>query len=47
MAHLVRNAWRTTASETPEERLVGAEVARGTIRLDAYHQCNHVVNRNF
>jgi two-component system chemotaxis sensor kinase CheA len=42
MAHLVRNA-ADHGIETPEERLVFGKSARGTIRLDAYHQGNQVV----
>jgi two-component system chemotaxis sensor kinase CheA len=42
MAHLVRNA-ADHGIETPEERLVHGKSARGTIRLDAYHQGNQVV----
>jgi two-component system chemotaxis sensor kinase CheA len=42
MAHLVRNA-ADHGIETPEERLVLGKSARGTIRLDAYHQGNQVV----
>jgi two-component system chemotaxis sensor kinase CheA len=42
MAHLVRNA-ADHGIETPEERLVQGKSARGTIRLDAYHQGNQVV----
>jgi two-component system, chemotaxis family, sensor kinase CheA len=42
MAHLIRNA-ADHGMETPEERLVKGKSARGTIRLDAYHQGNQVV----
>jgi two-component system chemotaxis sensor kinase CheA len=42
MAHLVRNA-ADHGIEAPEERLVLGKSARGTIRLDAYHQGNQVV----
>jgi two-component system chemotaxis sensor kinase CheA len=42
MAHLVRNA-ADHGVETPEERLANGKSARGTIRLDAYHQGNQVV----
>lgn len=42
MAHLIRNA-ADHGIETPEERLVNGKSARGTIRLDAYHQGNQVV----
>ena len=42
MAHLIRNA-ADHGIETPEERLVKGKSARGTIRLDAYHQGNQVV----
>jgi two-component system chemotaxis sensor kinase CheA len=42
LAHLVRNA-ADHGIETPEERLVQGKSARGTIRLDAYHQGNQVV----
>jgi two-component system, chemotaxis family, sensor kinase CheA len=42
MAHLVRNA-ADHGIETPEERLAHGKSARGTIRLDAYHQGNQVV----
>jgi two-component system chemotaxis sensor kinase CheA len=42
MAHLVRNA-ADHGIETPEDRLVHGKSARGTIRLDAYHQGNQVV----
>ena len=42
MAHLVRNS-ADHGIETPEERLVYGKSARGTIRLDAYHQGNQVV----
>jgi two-component system chemotaxis sensor kinase CheA len=42
MAHLIRNA-ADHGIETPEERLVHGKSARGTIRLDAYHQGNQVV----
>lgn len=42
MAHLMRNA-ADHGIETPEERLVQGKSARGTIRLDAYHQGNQVV----
>ena len=42
MAHMVRNA-ADHGIETPEERLVLGKSARGTIRLDAYHQGNQVV----
>jgi two-component system chemotaxis sensor kinase CheA len=42
MAHLVRNA-ADHGIETPEERLANGKSARGTIRLDAYHQGNQVV----
>lgn len=42
MAHLVRNA-ADHGIESPEERLANGKSARGTIRLDAYHQGNQVV----
>jgi two-component system chemotaxis sensor kinase CheA len=42
LAHLVRNA-ADHGLETPEDRLVHGKPARGTIRLDAYHQGNQVV----
>ncbi len=42
MAHLVRNS-ADHGIETPEERLANGKSARGTIRLDAYHQGNQVV----
>jgi two-component system chemotaxis sensor kinase CheA len=42
LAHLVRNA-ADHGIETPEERLAQGKSARGTIRLDAYHQGNQVV----
>jgi two-component system chemotaxis sensor kinase CheA len=42
MAHLVRNA-ADHGIETPEDRLANGKSARGTIRLDAYHQGNQVV----
>jgi two-component system chemotaxis sensor kinase CheA len=42
LAHLVRNA-ADHGIETPEERLTKGKSARGTIRLDAYHQGNQVV----
>jgi two-component system chemotaxis sensor kinase CheA len=42
MAHLMRNA-ADHGIENPEERLAHGKSARGTIRLDAYHQGNQVV----
>ena len=42
LAHLVRNA-ADHGIETPESRLAQGKSARGTIRLDAYHQGNQVV----
>ena len=42
LAHLVRNA-ADHGIETPEDRLAQGKSARGTIRLDAYHQGNQVV----
>jgi len=42
MAHLMRNA-ADHGIENPEERLANGKSARGTIRLDAYHQGNQVV----
>jgi len=42
LAHLVRNA-ADHGLETPEDRLAHGKSARGTIRLDAYHQGNQVV----
>jgi two-component system, chemotaxis family, sensor kinase CheA len=42
LAHLVRNA-ADHGIETPEERLTKGKSARGTIRLDSYHQGNQVV----
>jgi two-component system chemotaxis sensor kinase CheA len=42
LAHLVRNA-ADHGIETPEDRLAHGKSARGTIRLDAYHQGNQVV----
>jgi two-component system chemotaxis sensor kinase CheA len=42
LAHLVRNA-ADHGIETPEDRLASGKSARGTIRLDAYHQGNQVV----
>lgn len=42
LAHLVRNA-ADHGLETPEDRLAHGKPARGTIRLDAYHQGNQVV----
>ncbi|HEV2522021.1 MAG TPA: chemotaxis protein CheA [Candidatus Acidoferrales bacterium] len=42
MAHLVRNA-ADHGIEPPEERIACGKTARGTIRLDAYHQGNQVV----
>lgn len=42
LAHLVRNAI-SHGIETPDERVAAGKAAHGTIRLDAYHQGNHVV----
>jgi two-component system chemotaxis sensor kinase CheA len=42
LAHLIRNA-ADHGIETPEERLARGKSARGTIRLNAYHQGNQVV----
>src|SRR5229473_6405 len=42
LAHLVRNA-ADHGIETPEDRLAHGKSARGSIRLDAYHQGNQVV----
>jgi len=42
LAHLIRNA-ADHGIETPEERLAMGKSARGTIRLNAYHQGNQVV----
>ena len=42
LAHLVRNA-ADHGLEAPEDRLAHGKPARGTIRLDAYHQGNQVV----
>jgi two-component system chemotaxis sensor kinase CheA len=42
LAHLIRNA-ADHGIETPEERLSRGKSARGTIRLNAYHQGNQVV----
>jgi len=42
LAHLVRNA-ADHGIETPEDRLSQGKSARGTIRLEAYHQGNQVV----
>ena len=42
LAHLVRNAI-SHGIETPDARVAAGKPAHGTIRLDAYHQGNHVV----
>lgn len=42
LAHLVRNAI-DHGLESPEERRKAAKPVKGTIRLNAYHQGNHVV----
>jgi len=42
LAHLVRNA-ADHGIETPQERVAAGKSAQGTIRLNAYHQANHVV----
>jgi len=42
LAHLVRNAI-DHGLESPEERQKAGKPAKGTIRLNAYHQGNHVV----
>ena len=42
LAHLVRNAI-SHGIESPEARVAAGKPAHGTVRLDAYHQGNHVV----
>ena len=42
LTHLVRNAV-DHGLETPAERLASGKTAQGTLRLNAYHQGNHVV----
>jgi two-component system chemotaxis sensor kinase CheA len=42
LVHLVRNAV-DHGIEPPEERIAAGKSARGTVRLDAYHQGNQVV----
>lgn len=42
LAHLVRNA-ADHGIETPQERVALGKQAQGVIRLNAYHQANHVV----
>ncbi len=42
LAHLVRNA-ADHGVEPPAERVAAGKTARGTIRLDAYHDGDHVV----
>ncbi|MFB3813888.1 MAG: chemotaxis protein CheA [Terriglobales bacterium] len=42
LTHLVRNAV-DHGIESPEERTAAGKPAQGTVRLDAYHQGNHVV----
>ena len=42
LAHLVRNA-ADHGIETPQERVAAGKPAQGVIRLNAYHQANHVV----
>jgi two-component system, chemotaxis family, sensor kinase CheA len=42
LAHLVRNA-ADHGIETPQERVAAGKPAQGIIRLNAYHQANHVV----
>ena len=42
IAHLVRNAV-DHGIEPPQERAAGGKGARGTVKLNAYHQGNHVV----
>ena len=42
LAHLVRNAV-DHGIETPQERVAAGKSAQGIIRLNAYHQANHVV----
>jgi two-component system, chemotaxis family, sensor kinase CheA len=42
LAHLVRNAI-SHGIETPAEREAAGKPAQGTVKLDAYHQGNHVV----
>ncbi|HLH06093.1 MAG TPA: chemotaxis protein CheA [Terriglobales bacterium] len=42
LAHLVRNA-ADHGIETPQERIAAGKQAQGIIRLNAYHQANHVV----
>jgi two-component system, chemotaxis family, sensor kinase CheA len=42
LAHLVRNA-ADHGIESPQERVAAGKPAQGIIRLNAYHQANHVV----
>jgi two-component system chemotaxis sensor kinase CheA len=42
LAHLVRNAIGH-GIETPQQRVAAGKDAQGTVRLNAYHQGNHVV----
>jgi len=42
LAHLVRNA-ADHGIETPQQRVTAGKPAQGVIRLNAYHQANHVV----
>src|SRR6185503_15922282 len=42
LAHLVRNAI-SHGIEMPEEREAAGKARQGTVKLDAYHQGNHVV----
>jgi two-component system chemotaxis sensor kinase CheA len=42
LAHLVRNAIGH-GIESPDERVAKGKTAHGTVRLDAYHQGNHVI----
>ena len=42
LAHLVRNAI-SHGIESPDARVAAGKPAHGTVRLDAYHQGNHVV----
>jgi two-component system, chemotaxis family, sensor kinase CheA len=42
VAHLVRNAI-SHGIESPETRVAHGKTSHGTVRLDAYHQGNHVV----
>jgi two-component system chemotaxis sensor kinase CheA len=42
LAHVVRNAI-SHGIESPDARVTGGKLPLGTVRLDAYHQGNHVV----